>query len=192
MNSQELIERVRSSMHERNKVMEELFLNDRLKAISHKFVMSNGGTLDDAETILCDTIVNFVKNCYKEGFEIRSTIENYFFGVTKNLWYRTIRERKHSSGLDEVPERLEANSPEVLLIDMERRHNLELILLKLDEKCREVLMMWANDMKMQAIAKVLNYNSPEVVRKKKHFCLKKLIELVNVHPELLDSLNRKY
>ncbi len=190
MNSQELIERVRSSLHERNKVMEELFLNQRLKAVSHKFVLSNGGTPDDAETILCDTIVNFVKNCYKEGFEIRSTIENYFFGVTKNLWFRTIRERKHSSGL-EVPERPEDDSPEVLLIDMERRHNLELILQKLDEKCREVLMMWARDMKMQAIAKVLNYNSPEVVRKKKHFCLKKLIELANKHPELLDSLNQK-
>ncbi len=177
-------------MHERNKVMEELFLNDRLKAISHKFVLNNGGTPDDAETILCDTIVNFVKNCYKEGFAIRSTVENYFFGVTKNLWFRTIRERRHSSGL-EVPEGSEENSPEVLLIDMERRHNLELILQKLDEKCREVLLMWARDMKMQAIAKVLNYNSPEVVRKKKHFCLKKLIELANKHPELLDSLNQK-
>jgi DNA-directed RNA polymerase specialized sigma subunit len=74
------------------------------------------------------------------------------------------------------------------LIGFERRQNLEVVLQQIDDKCRQVLTLWAKDMKMQAIAKVLNYSSAEVVRKKKHFCLKKLIELVNLHPELIDTL----
>jgi RNA polymerase sigma factor (sigma-70 family) len=194
MNPQDLIDRVRSSIPERDRVMEELFRNDRLKTNTRKFVMGNGGAADDAETILCDAIINFIKNCYKDGFEIRSTIENYFFGVTKNLWFRTIRERKSTSSLEEIPEppeRTENTSPEILLIDLERRQNLEVILQKIDEKCRQVLTMWAQDMKMQAIARNLNYSSPEVVRKKKHFCLKKLIELVNAHPGFIDSLKKQ-
>jgi RNA polymerase sigma factor (sigma-70 family) len=188
MNSEELVGRVRNSINERDKVMDELFRDDRIRANTQKFILANGGRPDDAETVLCDSIINFVKNCYKEGFEIRSTVENYLFGVTKNLWFKTIRERKPTSSLENAPERLEEDNPELLLIGFERRQNLEVVLQQIDDKCRQVLTLWAKDMKMQAIAKVLNYSSAEVVRKKKHFCLKKLIELVNLHPELIDTL----
>ena len=190
MNPQELIDRIRTSMYERDKVMAELFVNEQLRTNTQRFILANGGRGDDVDSILCDTIVNFVKNCYKEDFEIRSNLENYFFGVTKNLWYKTIRERKPTTSLDQVPEKTESDNPELLLIDIERRQKLEVILQKIDEKCRKVLMLWAKDMKMQAIAKVLNYSSAEVVRKKKHFCLKKLIEIVNRHPELIDALKK--
>jgi DNA-directed RNA polymerase specialized sigma24 family protein len=188
MNSQELVERVRSSMYERDKVMDELFRDVRIRANTQKFILANGGERDDAETVLCDSIVNFVKNCYKEGFEIRSTIENYLFGVTKNLWFKTIRERKPTISMDHAPEGLEDDNPEILLIESDRKKKLEIILQKMDEKCRQVLTLWAKDMKMQAISKVLNYSSAEVVRKKKHLCLKRLIEIVQLHPGLIDTL----
>lgn len=188
MNPQELIDRVRSSVRERDKVMEELYANQALRANTERFILSNSGASDDVETILCDTIVNFVKNCYKPDFQIRTNIENYFFGVTKNLWFRTIRQRKPTTSLDQVPEKPAEGNPELLLVNLEQRKLLEVILEKIDEKCKMVLTLWARDMKMKAIAKELNYSSAEVVRKKKHFCLKKLIEIVNDHPEFIDTL----
>lgn len=170
--------------------MEELYQNDVLRRNTERFILSNNGDADDARTILCDSIVNFIKNCYKDEFAIRTNVENYFFGVTKNLWYRTIRQRKSTTELEKVPEKPEIDNPELLLIEFERRKNLELILQEIDEKCRKVLTLWAKDMKMQAIADVLEYSSAEVVRKKKHFCLKRLIEIVNAHPELVDALKK--
>ncbi|MBK8505085.1 MAG: sigma-70 family RNA polymerase sigma factor [Saprospiraceae bacterium] len=119
--------------------MSELFKDDRIRANTQKFVLANGGLSDDVETVLCDAIVNLVKNCYKPGFEIHSTVENYLFGVTKNLWFRTIRKRKPTSDLDKVPERSEDDDPELLLIEVERKQNLEAILQQIDDKCRQVL-----------------------------------------------------
>jgi RNA polymerase sigma factor (sigma-70 family) len=171
--------------------MEELYKHPNLKANTQKFILANGGNRDDAETVFCDTIINFVKNCYKNGFEIRTNVENYFFGLTKNLWYKTIRQRKTTSGLEDISQDPESDSPEIVLINNERKQNLEVILMKLEEKCRMVLMLWARNMKMEAIAKKMHYSSAEVVRKKKHFCLKKLVELVNAHPDLLDSLKKQ-
>ena len=191
MDTKELIVRVQTSTYERDRVMEELYRHPKLKANARKFVLSNGGTKDDAETVFCDAIINFIKNCHKRDFEIRTNIENYFFGVTKNLWYKTIRQRKHTKNIDEISEGSDLDSPEILLIAAERKEHLDQILQKLEEKCRKVLTLWARSMKMEAIAKVMNYSSPEVVRKKKHFCLKKLIGLVHAHPQLMDSLKKR-
>lgn len=168
--------------------MTELYANPKLRSNTERFILSNSGTIDDAQTIFCDAIVNFIKNCYKDQFIIHSSLENYFFGVTKNLWFKTIRQRKSTTDLEQVPEEPGEDDPELLLITAEQKQLLGKILGKIDEKCRKVLTLWARDMKMKTIAQKLSYNSPEVVRKKKHFCLKKLIEVVHQHPELIDTL----
>lgn len=188
MNPEDLIRRVRLSVKGRDEVINELYRNDKLRSNSLKFILSHGGTRDDADSIFCDTIINFTKNCLSEKFKIHSTIENYFFGVTKNLWYKRTKSTKLTQGLDQVKDHYSDESPEIILIDEERRHLLEEILSKLDPKCRKVLALWASDLKMQKIAETMNYSSSEVVRKKKHFCLKKLIDLAKLHPEILDSL----
>ncbi len=190
MNPQDLIERVRRSILERDRVMEELYRTKSLRENAVRYILSRGGTKDDALTIYSDVIINFVKNCLRSDFKIKSSLENYFFGVTKNLWYQTIRERKQTIELESIPHKSEVQSPEIILIDLERRQNLEVVLKQLDEKCRKVLTLWARNMRMKAIASQMNYSSPEMARKKKHYCLKRLIELVNQHPELLNSLKK--
>ncbi len=168
-----------------------MYADRRLKANTFKYVRSKGGTAEEAETIFCDAILNFVKNCSKPDFEVRSTLENYFFGVTRNLWYRTLRQRKQLDNIEDQKEKPDQETPEVLLLSAERHSYLHQLLKQLDDKCREVLMHWATDMKMKAIAVKMNYSSAEVVRKKKHFCLKKLIKLVGDHPEIREALKAR-
>ncbi len=188
VDAQDYIDRARRSKASRKEVMAELYLNTDLRSNCRKFVCSHGGNVEESNTIYVESIVAFTKACSRQDFNIRTTLENYLFGVTQNLWYRTIRERKKNNPTDNLPEIEDTNSPEILLLSAEKSTLLNEILIKLDDKCRQVLIMWAQKIKMKAIAVEMNYSSPEVVRKKKHFCLKKLIELVKNHPGYLDSL----
>ena len=164
--------------------MEELYLNEELRANTRKFVMGMGLTKDDADTIYVDVIVIFCNNCLKPDFTITSTLANYFFGVTKNLWKRTIEERKKNRSTDHLPPIVDPDDPESLLMNIEKRTYVWELVQKLDDKCRTVLTLWAYGMKMKAIAAEMNYSSAGGARKKKHFCLKKLINLTKDDPEI--------
>ncbi len=188
MLASDLIDLIRRDRAGRDQAMTHMYGHKDLKANTFKYVLGKGGTREEAETIFCDAIVNFVKNCYKADFEVKSSLENYLFGVTRNLWYRTLRQRKQLDNIEDQKEKLDQETPELLLMTAEKRQYLHQLLLRLDEKCRQVLQYWATDMKMAAIAEEMKYSSAEVVRKKKHFCLKKLISLVNDHPEIREAL----
>ncbi len=192
MHPADLIDQIRSGIDGRNRAMESLYRNKQLRQATERFILSKGGTKEEAETIFSDAIINLVKNCYKRDFAIKSTLENYFFGVTRNLWFRTLREKQRSHTDDAPTEDIEYDTPEIVLMASERRQFLSQLLNKLDQKCREVLTMWSTDMKMQSIAKQMSYSSPEVVRKKKHFCLKKLIAIVHEHPEISEALKSNW
>lgn len=159
--------------------MDELSRNEALRANTRKHVMRNGGTRNDADTVYTDVIVVFVNNCLKPDFEIRTTIENYFFGVTKILWRGTLGKRRKNRTTNVLPEAEDPEeNPEDLLLTAERSAFLLELLSRIDDKCRKVLTLWAYRMKMKAIAEKMNYSSPEVARKKKHLCLKKLRNLL--------------
>ena len=179
-----LINRVRQGPPESDKVIEELYCNAELRANTRKYVMSKGGSRKEADTVYTDVILIFVKNCHKPDFNIRSNLENYFFGVTKNLWARTLRERKKNRSTDLLPPLADPDDPESLLLKSETRTYARKLLLKLDDKCQKVLLLWMYGMKMKAIAAKMDYSSAEVARKKKHLCLKKLINLTKDDPEL--------
>ncbi|MBX2816046.1 MAG: sigma-70 family RNA polymerase sigma factor [Saprospiraceae bacterium] len=182
MDAQDYIDRVRRSLESRNEVMRELYENKQLRSNCHKYVLSNSGTKEDADTLHAESIISFIQACYRPDFNIRTTLENYLFGVTRNLWLSTLRKRKKDNPTDNLPDIEDPQNPEILLISTEKRAILYEILGKLDDKCREVLILWAQNLKMKSIATEMNYSSPEVVRKKKHFCLKRLIELIDDHP----------
>ncbi len=192
MHASDYINLIRRDLDGRNQAMGLLYQDRKLRDNTVKFVLAKGGTREEADTIFCDTIVNFVKACYRPDFEIKSNLENYFFGVTRNLWYRTLRERDKTTNTEDIPEEVDSETPEILLLQGERKEFLRQILALVDAKCRKVLTLWAHNVKMKAIAAKMAYSSAEVVRKKKHFCLKKLIALVNEHPDYRDALKVFY
>ena len=188
MNAAHLIDLIRSGPEGREKAMEQMYHNKKLRGNTIKFILNKGGDQEEAESVFCDAIINFVKSCYKKDFTIHSSIENYLFVVTRNLWYRSLKEKKELKNIDNIPEDIDDNTPELILIGREQHQHLYKILNKIEVKCRKILTLWARNMKMKMIAKEMNYSSPEVVRKKKHFCLKKLITLVDQHPEYQELL----
>ncbi len=191
MEVRDLVDRVRQSIGERNRVIHELYMNKTLRDLTHRFVHKNGGTKDDAETIFTDAIVVFVKNCHRLDFQVKTDLPNYFYGVTKNLWYRTFRNKRGYDLVDQLPEEATQVTPESLLEQEELSEMLRQMLDKLDTKCREVLRLWALNMAMKSIAEKVQMRSAGAARKKKHQCLHKLINIIEDRPDYARYLKKR-
>ena len=187
--SQSIVNRVRNSLNDRNEVIKELYNNRDLHKAVVGTLIKKGCSKSSAEDYFIDSIVNFVKSCYKSDFEIRSSLTNYMIGTAKNIWLkqvtnqqklRTIKEELQQTGGDDTYE--------INLIGQSKRALLAQLTGYLDETCRELLTLWAASHQMQEIAVALNYKSAGMARKKKHQCMQRLYScLLYTSPSPRDS-----
>lgn len=75
-------------------------------------------------------------------------------------------------------------SPEILIMEEDRRSGVNEILASLKDKCREVLLMWSQKYSMKEIAQAIGYSNDQVVRNKKNHCMKELKERVRNNPQI--------
>ena len=187
--SQSIVNRVRNSLNDRNEVIKELYNNRDLHKAVVGTLIKKGCSKSSAEDYFIDSIVNFVKSCYKSDFEIRSSLTNYMIGTAKNIWLkqvtnqqklRTIKEELQQTGGDDTYE--------INLIGQSKRSLLAQLTRQLDETCREILTLWAASHQMQEIAVALNYKSAGMARKKKHQCMQRLYSIVAKNPDITNEL----
>src|SRR5450432_1069911 len=61
--------------------------------ITRSFIMSKGGTEQDADDIFQETIVSFIDCVQKKKFRQESGIQTFLISISKNLWYNELRKR---------------------------------------------------------------------------------------------------
>ena len=173
----DLIERVRNGIDSRDEVIRELYNDSKLNNYIYSFVLKNGGTKDDGHDLLTYSIISFIQQCYSPVFEVRNQLHTYLFSIARYKW---INNKKKELKFVEIENREEEFMPSIEdeIIGGERVNLLKNALTQLDEKCKEVMKMWASQMKMREIALRMSYASEQVARKKKHQCLNKLKELL--------------
>lgn len=174
MEHQKIIEKVRFDLESRNAVIKELYNSPKLRSSISAYIHTNGGDKTDIDDLLTFGIMNFIKQCYRPLFELHKPEEAYIFTIVKYEWMR--RNKKKIVLVDEEsrPELTTGLTVEETIIGEERLAALKKAMESLDEKCRQVLTMWASNIKMREIALRLNYKSDGMARKKKHECLGKL------------------
>ncbi|MBT8232007.1 MAG: sigma-70 family RNA polymerase sigma factor [Saprospiraceae bacterium] len=173
--NKKLIERVRDNVASRNAAIKEIYQDQKIKDSIYSFILQNGGTQDDAHDMFTHAIIAFVQQCYSPVFELKHQLGTYLYSIARYAW---IKKRKKDSKnlvveLDHTHEDYEPSCEEKI-IGNERLGLLRKGLTLLDDKCKEVMTMWASQLKMREIAIRMNYASEQVARKKKHHCLNKL------------------
>jgi len=173
-----IVEAVRKDASSRNKIIENIYKDINLKSSIMSFVTKNGGSLEDANDAFTFAIVTFIQQCYRPQFQLSKDLNAYIFSIAKYEWYRMAKKKSklHTSSND-----LEQTADfdiELDLIDKERHHSLRLAMSKLDAKCKEILKLWANSVRMREIAIAMSYKSEGMARKKKYECVKKMRNLI--------------
>jgi len=186
-NAELTIEKARDKT-QRNELIQEILDNQNFTGWVRSFVFRNGGQEDDVQMVINDTILNLVKSCLKPDFRINSSVEGYLKGSAKFIWYQMFRKSKSFTALENVTELSEQESVTVELINRDKKLLLAKLLDNLGEDCRKVLMLWSYNLKMKEIAAKLNYASEGYAKKRKHICLKRLIEISKKYPGIITEL----
>ncbi|MEE9371870.1 MAG: sigma-70 family RNA polymerase sigma factor [Saprospiraceae bacterium] len=186
--AEDIIKRVRSGITERNKVIEELYTSSDIDKAVIGTLIKMGCSKEMAIDSKTDAILGFIKSCYRPDFEIKSNVTNYLIGTAKYIWLNRVTKTKNVVTIEERLTEDTVESIEATLISNEKKQLLQSIISLLDEKCQQVLTLWASSERMKKIAVEMDYKSEGMARKKKHQCLQRLYIIVADHPEIKNEL----
>lgn len=156
------------------------------------FIQNNGGNRQDAEDIFQEVIVSFIDLVRKDRFRGESSIKTFLFSVNRNLWLNEWKKRGRAMMREQKYE-AEGTKEEAdishQIAEKEERDRLINLVDQLGDNCKKILLLFYYEGRsMKEIWEELDYESEQVVRNKKHKCMKKLEELINANPSIKNTL----
>lgn len=181
-----IIESIRSGKDE--KALKYLY-KDPLKKI-RKFILTNSGSLDDADDVFQDAVValfHYVKTGkYKEEYDI----DAFLFRVAKNAWIDQVRKRKklvkgeflgfdHSDDSDFLGD----------IINEEKMNVFHALFDKLEENCKKILSYVVFDKKsMREISELMGLKNENIAKNQHYRCKKYFSKILFQNQEALKVL----
>jgi len=154
------------------------------------YVISNGGTQDDAKDVFQESIIIAFKQISEDSIEIKTSFDAYLYGMSRLIWLKLLRNKKiHEKSISQLNDSEPDYHPADKLIDDElemrlfRKH-----FLRLGKECQKVLKMSLDNTPYEEIAKELDYKSEKIVRNKKYKCKEALIKMIKEDPEYKDFM----
>lgn len=155
-------------------------------------VLNNSGSVSDAEDIIQDALVAFVETIRKGMFRGDASIKSYLYSITYNLWISELRKRGSTAKRNLHFEKEKGVMDEGLLQYLGYKDAQKLVtgfLETLGDKCKEILLLvYYDNMPMKEIIKRFDYQNEQVLRNKKHKCMKELEKRLNESPAISQEL----
>lgn len=159
-----------------------------------RYVRQNNGDEDDAADIIQECFLVFIKLIEENKFRQEASIKSYLYAITKNLWITELRKRKSMTMRGEIytheKEAIETDISSTLIKN--ESHELIMGIFKeLGEKCKSILYkFYYEDLSMKEIMMLEDFSNEQVLRNKKHKCLKGLIEKIQSDPNKLTTVKK--
>jgi RNA polymerase sigma-70 factor (ECF subfamily) len=182
---------IRSGKEGRDRVLIQLYKDKKLRQGVINVVRKLRGTPEDFEDVFSTTLMQFVKTVInRPELTIRHQLNTYIISIAK---YICIAQKKKSNknlnlNYDMNTEFDFEESPESLVLNKEKIHLLHEVISSLGDKCKAVLMYWANGYRMKEIAKLMSYKSENMAKKKKYKCFKTLLIMIEKNPKIKSAL----
>jgi RNA polymerase sigma factor (sigma-70 family) len=184
---QEIIEQLRESGIDNRRSEEQLF--NRYSYFIREGMTKHALSEDESFNAYSDTVLAALENIRNTHFEARASLKTYLYQIFHNKCVDLIRKRttnKNTVHLAEsISDRLmhisdNARSIVQKLIDKADWSLLRERLKELEEKCRQLLLFWADNYSDKEIASFLNYKTADVVKTSRLRCMEKLRRLYKV------------
>ncbi len=154
-----------------------------------KLTRQNNGTKEDAKDVIQESLVIVYQKAKKPDFKLTSSFFSYFYGICRNVWWRTLRKNKTKTT---------AIEGDILLIDdiniseelsNKERYDFYLTKLnKLGEGCYKLLQLHFDGKKIKEIVQIMGLSGERYASTRKHKCKKQLIKLIEKDPNFSDFL----
>lgn len=158
------------------------FMYDGYYRYLENYVLQNSGSKDDAADIIQETFLVFIKIVEENKYRQESGVKSFLYSIVKNLWITELRKRKSMGIRNEIFE----NAKESVTPDISQslvRHESHKLIMELFQslghKCKNILLLfYYENLPMKEIMEKEGFSSEQVLRNKKHKCLKSLIEKI--------------
>jgi len=156
------------------------------------YVQQHSGSDADAEDVFQEVIVAFIDLVQRDKFRGESSIKTFLFALNRNIWLNELKKRKRAAARETKYEREQSTEdPGVAhyIGAREGRQQLMEVIGRLGSVCQQILLAYYYEgLSMKQILEQLKYENEQVVRNKKHKCMKKLDELIQSDPLLANNL----
>ncbi len=195
-NSDKVIKAIRAGGRERELALKGLYENSGIFRAIAKTVTDFGGFEPDVHNIFQRSIIVFDRMVRSGKFKKESSLDTYIVGIGRNLCRNWVRVRSRDDVIPEEdiwPRVSETYSVEDdWANDNELQEVLEGLLEQIKPICRSILRMWQLSYTMQEITEQLDLGTPANARKRKHRCLKYLIDEIRQSPDLEQYLKEAW
>lgn len=162
------------------------FLYDSYYRYLERYVLQNSGNEDDAADMIQEAFLIFIRLIEENKFRQESSIKSYLYSIIKNLWITELRKRKSMALRNELYE-IDKNehTPDISHAIMKNEsHKIIMdVFAEIGQKCRNILYrFYYEELSMKEIMVMEGFSNEQVLRNKKHKCLKGLIEKIQSDP----------
>lgn len=170
-----------------------LFIYQQYSESTSSFIISYGGSQQDADDVFQETVVAFIGIVQKGKYRMEASIKTLLVSVAKNIWFNELKKRERSGHREKQFEQgREQQEMDVShqIGDHEKKKQLRDLVYQLGEPCRKILMLfYYENLSMKEIVDYLPYENEQVVRNKKYKCLQQLSGLIKDNPAIASRIN---
>jgi len=185
-NSKIIIQCIRTGKN--NEALKYLY-KDPLRKI-RRFILTNSGTLDDADDVFQDAVVILFDYVKKGKFKEEYDLDGFLFRVAKNAWIDLARRKQRVIKESLIGFDVSDNS-DVLrdMIKEEQLKTFHTLFNKLEENCKKILSYVVFENKsMKEISELMNLKDENVAKNQHYRCKKYFMKIVSDNKETLNSL----
>lgn len=190
-NDEQLCAMILSGGEARNKALRDIYSREELKHKIRAHIITKGADRAEANDILHDGMIALDRNIRMGKFRGESGLEGYLFSICRFLWHNAFRKKMKYA--NEEPEEYQfepdAETPEIHMLEKEKKELLARTLQLIDDRCRNILTLWKRSYSMEEIASETGLSSAEMAKKYRYRCMKKLTAALENQPQLLQALN---
>ncbi len=143
-----------------------------------KYILSNQGAREDAQDIFQEALLILHKNIAREDFQLTSSLKTYLYAISKNLWLKTLRQRKLMTSL----ENQESDDPtQSAYVDQPQdnddrtTHFVQQLLARIPLHCQKIIryVFYQNE-PVDKVALKMGYNNPHTASNIKYKCIQQI------------------
>jgi RNA polymerase sigma factor (sigma-70 family) len=169
-----------------------LFVYEEFFRATEKFILSNGGTREDARDIFQDGMKVVFERVNEENFELTSSFSTFLFAITRHLWLRELRSQKMLRGqflkvVVDVPAE-ENDSLELEILGLRQSALFRKHFDELDEGCKEILILFLKKKSFKEISEIMGFSDEMAAIHRKSKCKDRLTRRIKGDAEFKDVI----
>jgi RNA polymerase sigma factor (sigma-70 family) len=154
-------------------------------------IIHNSGTAEDAKDIVQEVVVNFINTVRSGKYRGESSIKTFLFAMARYTWLNELKRRGRADKREKLFETgsPESSEMEIAIEKRETQRQLIAVFEKLGTSCKKILtLFYYENLSIKEILEQTSYENEQVVRNKKHKCLKGLTALVKNNMSIIETL----